>query len=230
MNPDIEIYEDGIQRIRRSSVDISSHHYIVLTILERWILEKAVPSARGEFLDFGCGGQPYRVNFESRISRYIGADVAAASGVQPDIRLIPGQPVPMPDASVDTILSTQVLEHVSDIDSYIAECSRLLRSGGKLLISVPMQWRHHEVPHDYWRFTRYGLEEVLQRHGFIVESTTPCGGVFAMLGQILASHLGETGWRKPWLMRLINRIAMRLDRLRSDTEDTLNWMSIARKP
>lgn len=230
MGANIETYEDGIQRIRRSSVDISSHHYIVLTILERWILEKAVPAAQGDLLDFGCGGQPYRANFESRISRYIGADVAAASGVQPDIRLIPGQPVPMPDASVDTILSTQVLEHVSDVDSYIAECSRLLRSKGKLLISVPMQWRHHEVPHDYWRFTRYGLEDVLQRHGFIVESTTPCGGVFAMVGQILASHLGETGWRKPWLMRLINRIAMRLDRLRTDTEDTLNWMSVARKP
>lgn len=119
-------------------------------------------------LDFGCGGQPYRELFGTRITKYIGADVAAAQGVGIDLRLTPGARVPMEDATVDTILSTQTLEHVYDFQLYIEECKRLLRPGGILILTAPQQWRLHEVPYDYWRFTRHGLE--------VVPSRRPRGG------------------------------------------------------
>ncbi len=163
-------------------------------------------------LDFGCGGQPYREFFGTRITRYIGADVAAAQGVSIDLRLTPGDRVPMEDATVDTILSTQTLEHVYDFQLYIEECKRLLRPGGILILTAPQQWRLHEVPYDYWRFTRHGLEESFRRVDLVVETMMPCGGVYALLGQVLTGHLAERGGVGSRVIRLVNRTALWLDR------------------
>jgi hypothetical protein len=90
-----------------------------------------------------------------------------------------------------------------------------------------MQWRHHEVPYDYWRFTKYGLMRLLERHEFSIKSISPCGGVYALIGQIFLSHLHERGVRKKWLNKVINQLALYLDNHWSDTDDTLNWMCIA---
>jgi hypothetical protein len=108
----------GVSRIQSIHVDPASHHYIVLSILHRWLREVALPHVHGVMLDFGCGGQPYRELFSPQISRYIGADVAAAKDTKLDIEIVPGEPVPLEDASVDTILATQTLEHVFDIQVY----------------------------------------------------------------------------------------------------------------
>lgn len=220
---------EGLRRITDSSVRIDSHHYIVLSQLNLWIETIGKPFARGVLLDYGCGGQPYRTIFADGISQYIGADVATAADTKLDIILIPGHDAPLPDTSVDTILSTQTLEHVYDFQHYLSDCNRLLRQDGRLIITVPMQWRLHEQPFDYWRFTRYGLEKTLSDHGFNVVSMAPCGGVFSLLGQIFLSHLSERGKSKPCLNRLINRLALRLDKRYQDHEDTLLWMCLAQK-
>lgn len=220
---------ENVERISGLQVDLTSHHYIVLSQLHAWMARAGVPVARGVLLDYGCGGQPYRCLFTPRIERYIGADVAAAKGISLDIQFEPGQSLPLPDESVDTILSTQTLEHVYDFDAYLRECARLLRQTGNLIISVPMQWRQHESPFDYWRFTSHGLTAKLEEHGFVVATIEPCGGVYALLGQIFLSHQAETGRLRPRLTRWINRLSLWLDRRIPDTEDTLLWMCVARK-
>jgi len=102
----------GLERMSGAEVRKDSHHYIVLSQLNGWITRKALPFARGAMLDYGCGGQPYRKAFAPHITQYIGADVAAAAAVELDVELQAGQPVPLADGSIDTILSTQVLEDV----------------------------------------------------------------------------------------------------------------------
>jgi SAM-dependent methyltransferase len=230
---DVAAALEGLKRIDSVAVDVRSHHYITLSFLHPWVLRTCLSVARGVLLDFGCGGQPYRRVLEPAVSRYIGADVAAAAGVEPDLRFVPGQRLALPDASVDTILSTQVLEHVEDVDQYLNECFRLLKPQGHLVISVPMQWRHHEVPFDHWRFTRFGLERTLREHGFELVSIEAGGGAWALMGQILLSHLNETGrlsrlrWCVPW----INRLSLWLDRRYPDPDETLGWMALAtRRP
>lgn len=213
----------------RVVVALESHHFISLTLMNAWMERVARPHANGVMLDYGCGGQPYRDYFKDTITRYIGADVAAAQGVKLDLLVDPGKPLRLPDQSIDTILSSQVLEHVGDFGFYLDECARLLRSGGALIMTVPMQWRHHEVPYDYWRFTRFGIISQLERRGFRVEDASPCGGVFALLGQIFLSHMAEAGRIRPRLFRVVNRLALWLDAKYADYEDTLNWMVLARK-
>ena len=221
---------DGVVRMRAPTVAIGSHHYIALSLLNRWIEENAVPSARGALLDYGCGGMPYRSLFQAVVDRYVGADVSSARGTSPDVLFEPGRPLPLDAGSFDTVLSTQVLEHVADPRAYLAECARVLRAGGVLLLSVPMQWRHHEAPFDFWRFTRYGIEHLLQSAGFVVDRIDARGGAFAVAGQILASHLDESRSRHRWMLPHLNRIALALDRRRPDPEDALLWTVVARKP
>lgn len=226
---DIRAGLENIQRRRRPKVDLGHHNYISLSILSDWIESVALKAASGRMLDFGCGGQPYRELFEPFVREYIGADVCGAKGGRLDVELVPGEPVPFPDASFDTILSTQVLEHVPDPFFYMAEVGRLLRPGGALILTAPMQWRQHEAPFDYFRFTRYGLEELVRRYGMRVEIATAGGGVFAMLGQIYLGYRTQAGKRSVWVNRVVNSVAMVLDRRYPDPDETMNWMLIARK-
>jgi SAM-dependent methyltransferase len=206
------------------------HHYIVLSLIHHWIRNVALPQANGVMLDYGCGGQPYRSLFETRISEYIGADVEAAFGIELDLEITPGTPLALDCQSVDTILSTQTLEHVYDFRSYLAECRRLLRPGGQLVLTVPMQWRMHETPFDYWRFTKYGVLSALGEQGFEVIELSPCGGAWALLGQLLNSHLAECQRGSRLLFWLVNRIALWADKRYPDAEETIGWMCVARMP
>lgn len=206
------------------------HHFIVLTLLNHWISCIALPKAKGTMLDFGCGGQPYRALFATRIEHYIGADIEPAEGVTLDLRIEAGKPLPLKSQSVDTILSTQTLEHVHDFRAYIAECRRLLRPDGHLILTVPMQWRMHECPHDYWRFTRFGVLALLEEQGIQVVDLSPCGGAWALLGQVLNSHLAETRRGSSLVFRLINQLALWMDRRFPDLDETIGWMCVAKMP
>lgn len=217
----------GLVRQQQPGASLDNPHYISLHLINKWLNEVAFDAAQGVMLDYGCGGQPYKAFFAEKITRYIGADVAAAHSIQLDLEIVLGERLDLPDSSIDTILSTQTLEHVPDISFYIGECSRLLRPNGNLILTAPMQWRHHEIPYDYFRFTKYGLEGLLVSNGFTIESMHPCGGVYALLGQIFLSHLHERGVRNKYLNKLVNRIALSLDERFPDFEDTLNWMCIA---
>lgn len=217
----------GLKRQQTLGASLDHPHYISLSLIGTWLHDVAVNEAHGIMLDYGCGGQPYKSFFLPKISRYIGADVAAAEGIYLDIEIEPGQSVPLDTASVDTLLSTQTLEHLDNVEFYLSECARLVCPNGVLILTAPMQWRHHEVPYDYWRFTQYGLITLLEKHGFLIKSISPCGGVYALIGQIFLSHLHERGLRKKWLNKIINRVALYLDNHWTDTDDTLNWMCIA---
>jgi SAM-dependent methyltransferase len=218
-----------VVRVKDMNINLDSHHYIVLSLLYVWMKEHALPVAEGVMLDFGCGGQPYKSFFEGKITKYIGADVAAAENTTLDIEIVPNQPLPLLDESVDTVLSTQTLEHVFDVHFYLNECHRILKPNGVLILTAPMQWRHHEVPYDFLRFTRYGLIEYLSQHGFEIDNITPCGGVYALIGQIFLNHLAERKSQKKFIFRFINRLSLWLDKKSPDTEDTINWMCIAVK-
>jgi len=221
---------NNIERAKDLKLSLDHHHFLVLRPLYQWMREVAAPNAHGVLLDYGCGGCPYEKLFAPHIIKYIAADVATASDTKIDIMLTPNQPVPLGDASVDTILANQTLEHVSDPVFYLSECHRLLRPGGLLVLSAPMQWRHHESPYDYHRFTRFGIEHHLRIHNFVIKDLRPCGGTFALMGQIWLNYLFRERNRPRWIVRLINRFFSHLDRRYPDGDETINWVCLAQKP
>lgn len=151
---------DARQRLHPSLRDFD---YIHLSDL-RDALRPLAAAVVGDVLDYGCGSMPYRRLFPSARS-YRGADFP--SNPQADLHLPPsGRLEAVGDSSVDVVVSLQVLEHVPDPQQYLAECHRVLRPGGQLLLSTHGTWEYHPVPADYFRWTHQGLEQLIRFAGF----------------------------------------------------------------
>jgi SAM-dependent methyltransferase len=152
--------------------------------IERTLDGPAGLTAGQRVLDLGCGDRPYASLLSGRGAHYIACDIEG----DVDVRITPGAPIPLPDASADGIVSFQVLEHVWDLDWYLGECRRLLKPGGWLLLSTHGTWLYHPHPTDFRRWTRDGLSQELSSRGFAVERTEAVTGplawttVFRLLG------------------------------------------------
>jgi len=142
--------------------------------ITRNILSVSVASD-SRWLDVGCGLKPFAASFND--ASYTGIDVKV-SGRSHELKIpdkyFDGVNIPYGDRIFDGILSTQVLEHVENLDLLLAECKRVLKPGGFFIVSVPFLYKEHETPHDYRRFTSYGLEKTLSVSGFEIDSCLKC--------------------------------------------------------
>jgi SAM-dependent methyltransferase len=155
-------------------------------------------------LDVGAGDCQYKPYFAGRC-KYLSQDVGAVDRCftydQIDIRSEIYE-IPLPDASVDIILCTQVLEHLKYPVRALKEMHRLLKPGGRLCITVPFAADEHLVPYDYFRYTRYALDFLLQEQGFARPETSPQGGRFIFFGKML-KDLFPLLTSRPWLQKTL---------------------------
>jgi SAM-dependent methyltransferase len=169
-------------------------------VVGRWLAAN-VESVTGVLLDLGAGNQPFKVWYSQFAERCVAADVAPAPGL--DV-LSMAAPLPFASAAFDTILCTSVLEHVHDAEAAVSEIARILKPGGRLIITVPFLYPTHEAPYDYWRTTHWGLRSLLTRHGLEVDTLDAQGGPvllvshyltdgFAQLVMLIARRLGRFG-------------------------------------
>jgi SAM-dependent methyltransferase len=126
-------------------------------------------------LDFGCGDRPYESVFRSAGMSYRGADLGTAA----EVVISAGGHVAAPDNCCDVVVSFQVLEHVSDLDTYFSEASRVLRSDGLMILSTHGTWLYHPHPEDHRRWTREGLIGDIERRGFKVQECSAVVGPLA---------------------------------------------------
>jgi SAM-dependent methyltransferase len=108
----------------------------------------------------------------------------------------------VPSDRYDTILCSEVLEHVPRPDDTLSELHRVLRPEGNLILSVPFLSRLHEEPYDYFRFTEHGLKTLLARHGFTVRRLLVTGGPFSFVGHQVSSAVVLSVWGVPLLGEL----------------------------
>jgi len=135
-------------------------------------------------LDAGAGESRFRKEFSRQ--RYVALDNRVGDADWDYSRLdVIGDLLDLPvrEGSCDALLNVVVLEHTPDPKRVIGELYRVLRSGGRMLIVVPMIWDIHQAPHDYFRFTRYGLERLLTAAGFKIVWLVAVGGYFWLLGR-----------------------------------------------
>lgn len=154
---------DGYLQARLAPPFSDIDHIILQDVLKT--VRRFAEGASGELLDFGSGGSPYRGLFKG-VSKYRAADISPGSGI--DFIIDADGRIDLPDGSFDVVLSTQVLEHVPDPVGYLREAWRLLRPGGRMLVTTHGLFIEHGCPYDFRRWTPAGLVREGKLAGFEV--------------------------------------------------------------
>jgi SAM-dependent methyltransferase len=210
--------------------------------IDRSMAKQFCPRLRGEVLDVGCGTRPY-APFLTNASRYVGMD--SNPDVNPDV-IGSVLELPFEPHSFDAVLCNEVLEHVPDPARALREVNRVLRDNGTVYVTVPQSWGLHYEPHDYFRFTRYGISHLLVEAGFTVDDVRQMGGLFSyfavrvidlvVLGALfpLLARLGlrRGNYRIAALLvlplnALLSPVVSMLDR--RDRVNAYGWAVVARK-
>lgn len=234
---------ENLERLSSPKASINHPYYIEYKFLFKDLEDAIKKYAAGDVLDIGCGNKPYLTFFDGKINSYTGCDIIQSDRQLVDI-ICPATDIPLPDNTKDTVFTTQVIEHVADHCKLLSEAYRILKPGGYLILSGPMAWEHHEEPHDFFRFTKYGFEYILTETGFSDLEIIPNGGKWALVGQLFHNSLRSSCYEKKsirarllkgfyFLFRIkwiINLFFVWLDNFDKDYSSTLNFVVVARKP
>ncbi len=209
--------------------------------VDRFLLQKQIAEKirylKGKTLNIGSG-QFERYELPTTVTEYVRMDIAAGENVDVVGR---AEKLPFPDTCFDAIISTQVFEHVENPEQAATEVGRVLRKDGYLLITVP-QWNElHEEPHDYWRYTRYGLVALFERHDLKLISIDQRGGYFSTRAQMAMRfyidvfHLHNHPWGgriASKIFALWGRLAIwrdRRDHSVANRKHTIGWCAVFQK-
>lgn len=153
-------------------------------------IKKYAPELSGRLLDFGCGSKPYKNLF--KVEEYIGTDVEMSGHSHQNEEIdvyYSGDTLPFSDESFDCILSSEVFEHVFNLDTILQELHRVLKTNGKILITVPFVWDEHEIPYDFGRYSSFGIKHLLNKHGFEIIQSHKSTNYFATIIQMLNAYI-----------------------------------------
>lgn len=170
-----------------------------------WIAARA----RGLVLDIGCADRWIEPYLDSGCA-YLALDYPATGKLiyraHPHV-FANADALPLADQSVDTVLLVEVAEHLAAPGTALAEIARVLRPGGRLLMSVPFLYPIHDAPHDYQRWTAHGLTAILGRAGLAVELLQPTHrsteSAGLLLSLALAGQVVEALRRRHWSLLLV---------------------------
>ena len=216
-------------------------HYLERVSIVQALREVSHRVKPGRLLDVGCGMKPYESLLAQHDSRYYGTDwpVTMKGSYGGSTRadfFSDSMVLPFPKGTFDTIVSTQVLEHVRQPEIVIPEMARVLKPNGVLILSAPMTWPLHEEPHDYYRYTLHGLRHLLKKSDFEILDEIPRGNNWTTMAQMfLDTQVGNLGRRLPekiytsLLSLAVNHTCSLVNLFKPVRRLCLGWVMAARK-
>jgi len=190
----------------------------------------------GAILDVGSGEGPYRALMERVGDSYESLDVERKFDDQTfegDVQSMPA----VRSEHYNTVVCSEVLEHVPRPGDAISEIRRVLKPGGILILTVPFLARLHDEPHDFYRYTRHGLTYLLEESGFSILSLDRVGSMFGFAGHQVSTALVGGTWHLPglrWIAFWLNAILVTLpcraaDSLFGSDRLPLGYVVVARR-
>ena len=152
-------------------------------------ISNLAPNLSGRLLDIGCGTKPYQSMFN--VDEYIGIEIddeGRKNHTHADV-LYDGKVMPFEDKSFDSALSSEVLEHVFNPDTFLKEANRVMKMDGIFLITTPFFWEEHGQPYDYVRYTSFGLQHILDENGFEVVEHIKSGNGVEVVFQTMSNYI-----------------------------------------
>lgn len=145
----------------------------------------------GRLIDLGCGRVPLYATYREYVDEVICVDWGNTSHQTShlDYECDLTQALPFVDGEFNTIILSDVLEHIPEPEALWWEMSRILAPGGVILLNVPFFYRLHEEPYDYYRYTEHALRRFAERAGFDVILLEPAGGTPEIFADLFGRHL-----------------------------------------
>jgi SAM-dependent methyltransferase len=215
-------------------------NWLIWRLIEPALEDRLGRYARGRLLDIGSGTKPYADLARPHVSEHVGLDHEKTLHDKREIDLVgTAYDIPAEDASYDTILCTDVLEHLEEPARALAEAHRVLRPGGFAIYTVPLFWHLHEEPRDFYRYTNHGLRYLFESAGFEVVEIQPLCGFVATFSQELVywvwrfapgNRLHPLRWLLLGFVFAIQRTAFWLNRFDTSEKFTAEYLAVVRKP
>lgn len=158
-----------------------AYNWLLYDYLDRW-LEEYSSYYKGTLYDLGCGEAPYKKYFLQYCDSYIGVDWSESlHDIKADIVADLNKPFGIKSEVADTVISFSVMEHLCEPQIFLNESYRILKQGGMMILAVPWMWEVHEAPHDYFRYTPYGLKYMFEKAGYRDIYVQPTTGFFTTI-------------------------------------------------
>lgn len=147
--------------------------------------------AKGKLLDLGCGKVPLYATYKERVSENVCVDWSNTlhKNEYLDHELDLTQTLPFNDNEFDTLVLSDVLEHIPAPEALWREMHRVLAKQGKLIMNVPFYYWLHEQPHDYYRYTEFALRRFTENSGMRLIQLSPMGGAPEIMADVFAKNV-----------------------------------------
>jgi SAM-dependent methyltransferase len=180
-------------RASRDTREVSIGSRLVADLVADFYQEKVPQFVKGSLLDLGCGKAPLYGLYKRHATSVTCVDwqnsLHGADYLDHTMDL--NQPLRLEDSSFDTVILSDVLEHIVNPALLVSEISRVLRPSGTLIMNVPFFYWLHEVPHDYYRYTEYALRRFMQQADLTVIHLKPTGGAIEILGDVSSKLIAK---------------------------------------
>jgi SAM-dependent methyltransferase len=147
---------------------------------------------KGVMMDFGCGSKPYKSLFN--VEKYIGVDFENPGhphiNEQIDV-FYDGKKIPFENEYFDSVFSSEVFEHVFNLDEILKELNRVIKTGGLMLITCPFAICEHEVPHDFARYSSFGIKYLLEKNGFAILKQEKTANSIETINQMRLTYIHQ---------------------------------------
>jgi SAM-dependent methyltransferase len=192
--------------------------------------------ARGRLLDLGCGKVPLYGAYAAFVAEVTCVDWAPGQHI--DVTCDLAQALPFDAAAFDTIVLSDVLEHIAQPEALWAEMQRVLAPGGVLVMNVPFYYSVHAHPHDYYRYTNFALERFVRLQSMELVHLSAVGGILEVMADLHAKALSKLPLIGSALATAVQGLAARFTRTRlgarvartSSRHFPLGYFLVARKP
>ncbi|OGI09892.1 MAG: hypothetical protein A2Y40_08520 [Candidatus Margulisbacteria bacterium GWF2_35_9] len=184
----------------------------------------------GNVLDLGGKKEQKRGGFHPPLGKVISWEyLNTDKSTNPDY-LCNAESIPVSDSKFDIVLMTEVLEHLENPRVVLTEVFRILKPGGKLVITVPFLYPIHSDPNDYQRWTPTKIKKELLLIGLKIEMIQAMGGIISVVMDLVLSKTNSGNSLKDKFVRkyikLISGLLLKIDKKTKDKDKITTGFSI----
>lgn len=147
--------------------------------------------AKGRLLDLGCGKAPLYGAYGNLVTDTICVDWGNSMHASDylDFEQDLTKKTHFEDNEFDTIILSDVLEHMPVPQDLWSEMARILSTNGKVIMNVPFYYSLHEQPHDYYRYTEFALRRFVVAAGLKLILLDRIGGAPEVIADIFSKNI-----------------------------------------